>query len=234
MEGSPPDPDLVVQRYRRKALQQIEDSEKGLYRFSPTRYIGFVEHYYPNTEASESWEDSVAEIARQLTELKNNRVFQRVLSVLLQVREVEELKQVTLGDVKVWVSIDVLVGDEAGGFTIVDWKTGKAHTDDTVSAQLGVYALYVLKTYLSRVPEAEGLEKINTLFANLRVGEHKVWSLTVEDLDRTRRLIQTSADAMRDRLDNIGDNIGLIERFPQIPEGSEACKVCRFRATCER
>jgi len=158
----------------------------------------------------------------------------RVLSVLLQVREVEELRKVPLGDVPVWVSIDVLVGDEAGGFTIVDWKTGKAHTDDSVSAQLGVYALYVLKTYLPRLPEAEGLEKISTLFANLREGEHKVWTLTSADIDKTRRLIKTSSDAMRARMESVEENIARIEQFPQVPEGSEKCEWCRFRATCKR
>lgn len=234
LDGESPDPAQLVQRYRRKALQQIKDSETGLYRYSPTRHVGFIEHYYPDTPSFEPWEESVDEIARQLTELEHNRVFQRVLSVLSQVREVEELKQLQIGDVKAWVSIDVLVGDETGGFTIVDWKTGKAHTDDSVSAQLGVYALYVLKTYLPGVPESEGLGRINTLFANLRRGEHKVWSLTVDDLEKTRRLIKTSAEAMRSRLDDIPGNIASKERFPQIPEGSEACGYCRFRGTCGR
>jgi hypothetical protein len=231
--GYSPTPEQLVERFRRKALQQIEDSERGFYRFRPSKTLGFVEHYY-EIAGMESWEDSVTEICRQLSELKSNRILLRTLTVIGQVQEVEELKQIEINGVRVWVSIDALVSDTKGGLTIVDWKTGKAHTDESVSAQLSVYALYVLRTYLRHETESDGLAKIRTVFANLRSGEHKVWTVSADDLKMTRQLIASSADAMRSRLSVVETNVALKENFPKVEEGSELCGRCKFRRTCER
>ena len=62
--------------------------------------------------------------------------------------EVEELRQIQVDDIPVWVSLDALVRDGKGGFVIVDWKTGKNHTTEKVAGQLGIYALYVLDRYV--------------------------------------------------------------------------------------
>ena len=231
--GYGPNPAIVVERFLRKATQQIDDSKRGMYRFRPSKVLGFVEHYYEQ-QPDETWDESLAEIRRQLSELKNNRVLTRTVDVIGQVREVEELKQIPIEGVNAWVSIDALVGDGKGGLSIIDWKTGKHHTDEKVSAQLGVYALYVLQTYFQNEPEEVALERIRMIFANLRTSEHKVWQLQLDDLEQTRRLIRSSSEAMRSKLTSIEENSAEKHNFPMLEEGSAACSLCRFRKSCGR
>ena len=234
LAGYGPSPVTVVERFSRKAVQQIEDSKRGMYRFRPSKIVGFVEHYYDHEGQEESWDVTLTELRRQLVDLPNNRILKRTVDVIGRVREVEELKQVSIEGVDVWVSIDALVGDGRGGLSIIDWKTGKHHSDEKVSAQLGVYALYVLKSYYTAEQRAAALDKIRLVFANLRSGEHKVWRVMPDDLTQTRRLIRSSSEAMRGKLVSVEKNTARMEDFPMLPAGDKQCTRCRFKQSCAR
>ena len=147
--GQYPTPDQVLERTLRKARQQIEDSKYSRYLRNPKKYPGFIEHYYGLDGGD--WEPVLDELTRQVNGLFENPVLLRLTRVPEQICEIEELRQIHIDGIPVWVSLDVLVRDDKGGFVIVDWKTGRGHSSDKVAAQLGVYGVYVNSYYQTKL-----------------------------------------------------------------------------------
>ena len=93
--------------------------------------------------------------------------------------------------------------------------------------QLSVYALYARS-------------ELNCALSDLRVapvyllsgGKLIEHSLTQEDLDRTRALVQRSSEEMTQYLYNPIENVARIEDFPITPE-VKRCPSCNFREICE-
>lgn len=235
--GHYPPPDRVVERFLRGARRAIDESARGLYRFRPKRSPGFVDHYYGLETPDEAWQADLEEIERQIRGLFTNKVFQRLARVPGRIIEVERLEQVEVGGVPVWVSLDVLVSDGAGGYVIIDWKTGREHDAETVAAQLGVYGAYVLDRYLDQRPHTAGddhVGRIQAMYVNLRSDTFETRPIDREVLERTVRTVQDSASAMRERLEDATENIAREGDFPMVEEGSPACRWCVFRRTCGR
>ena len=67
-----------------------------------------------------------------------------------RIRQIEDLNELHLNGVKVWVKLDVLMDDGQGGLVIVDWKTGRSHVDETVNTQLGIYGVYAKRNWGSQ------------------------------------------------------------------------------------
>jgi len=235
--GSFPPPRQLIERVRWRARRTLEDSRRGLFRLNPKKFPGFVDHYYESDPGDEVWDEALSEIDRQLMGLFDNGVFLRLTEVPQRIREIEELAQVRVGDVPVWVSLDVLVDDGQGGLVIIDWKTGRRHDPDTVSAQLGVYGVYVLDSYFNQRSSGAGLhsvERIKTMYVNLRSAEHHVFKLKEADIQTAVETIRASAAQMQSRLTDVPENIADKDQFPMLPEGAPACTRCRFRRSCDR
>lgn len=235
--GSYPTPERAIERTMRQARRMIEDSERGAYRSEPKRKPGFIEHYYAETVEPQVWEQDLSEIERQVRNLFDNPVFLRLTSVSDRIVEVEELNQVTLGGVPVWVSLDVLVRSEDDSLVIIDWKTGRSHNAETVANQLGVYGAYVLDRYL-QVPIDGPLHvpagRVKSMYVNLRDGEFETRTLDEGVVEATRERIAVSAAAMRALLHDQDENIAREQDFPMLPEGDPECQRCVFRRTCGR
>lgn len=237
LNGRAASPERVVERARRRAWGMIEDSERGRYRDEPKHRPGFVEHYYGQEVTREQWEQDVEEIARQLAGLFGNPVFRRLLDVPARIREIEELQQLQVGSVPVWVSLDVLVEDGEGGFVVIDWKTGRGHDVETVAGQLSVYGAYVLQRYLDedlREVTPQALDRVKAMYVNLRSGDREVLSVDLTALTDALECIDGSASEMRALLVDEAENVARIDDFPMLPEGSAACSTCNFRGTCGR
>lgn len=235
--GHYPPPDRVVERFRRHAQRMIDDSSRGLYRIKPKRAPGFVDHYYDLGTTAEEWDAACAEIGRQIRGLFENPVFLRLTRVPGRIEEVEQLAQVLVGDVPVWVSLDVLVRDGEGGLVIIDWKTGAAHDPDTVSRQLGVYGVYVMDRYFgirATQDTKRPVGQLKTMYANLRENTFAVYGIDEAGLRTTTETILESAAAMRAQLADAAENTANEADFPMVPEGSKACAWCPFRRTCGR
>jgi len=235
--GHYPAPERVVERYERAARRTIDESQRGLYRFSPKHKPGFVDHYYALDTPSDAWEADLAEISRQIRGLFDNKVFLRLTRVPERMVEVEQLEQLHVGDVPVWVSLDVLVSDGDGGFVVIDWKTGRAHDGETVVRQLGVYGAYVVQRYLRRDPhqvDGELLDRVKVMYVNLREHSFDTRDLVVEGMQQTLQTIRTSAAGMRDLLRDVSENVADEADFPMLEEGAEACAHCPFRRSCGR
>ncbi len=236
-DGRRPHPERIVDQFRRLAHRQVRDSEVGRHRYFPKKYVGFLEHYYEEPVDPEIWSDAIDEITRQVGGLFEDPVFLRLTEVPERIREVERLEQLRVGDVPVWVSLDVLVADGRGGLVVVDWKTGAAPIAEAITSQLGIYALYVLRRYLrarGSSPTPRDLARVKTMYVNLRSGVREVRELRRDHVEQATALVRSSAEAMRARLEHVGDNLADPERFPRLPAGSAACTTCAFRRTCGR
>ena len=229
--GESPTPEQLVLRSLRRANQQIEDSKFSRYLKSPKKYPGFVEHYYG--EETTPWEPLTDELVRQVEGLFDNAVLLRLTRVSERIREVEELRQIEIKGIPVWVSLDVLVEDGQGGFVIVDWKTGRHHSSSTVSAQLGVYGVYVRSNYLSSADSLSG-PRIRAMYVNTRENTYETFVVDQEMMEAATHTIITSARAMKDKLSDESENIAEKSTFPRIQEGSEECTRCVYRRTCGR
>jgi hypothetical protein len=226
--GRRPPPRYVVDRTLEQARREIEDSARERYRENPKKYPGFAEHYYGQSVSSADWDETLGEMERQLVGFFDSAVFLRLVRVPQQIVEIEELQQVELAGVPVWVSLDVLVRDEAGGFVVIDWKTGAAHDPATVVQQLGVYAAYVRQRYMSDDGE------VRVMYANLRHGDHEVRVVTGDLVTQAVGRIEKSASAMTSLLDDAAENIANVQSFPMLEEGSSVCATCVYRRSCER
>lgn len=237
LRGSYPPPATVIARARAHAATMIRDSAAGRYLDDPKRRPGFVEHYYGESVPDEQWEADLDEIGRQIGNLFEHRIFLRLAEVPGQIDEVEELEQVTLDGVPVWVSLDVLVRDAEGRRVVIDWKTGRSHDPETVAQQLGIYGAYVASRYFGVAPEGDVSEigdRISAIYVNLREGTHEVRPIGAAVIAEAVERVRSSASAMRAALADVAQNVARREDFPMLPEGSAACARCAYRRTCGR
>ena len=237
-KGSYPPKEQVIQRAMTKAKRQIEDSQRSLFRTNPKKFPGFVEHYYRSlSEEEEDWSDTLDDLMQQLSNLFSNKVFLRLCRVPDQIVEVEDLVQIPVGDIPVWVSLDALVRDDKDGLVIIDWKTGRNHLSEQVNAQLGVYGVYALHRYCGQrisgvVPEPP--KPLKAMYVNIRHGTHTTWDLDQGAMQDAVDLIQESAGQMRGQLADKDNNIAEKEDFPLLEENSPVCLGCVYRRTCNR
>lgn len=225
--GIPPLED-AQRRVRRLAEADVEASASGAWLQRPARRVGFSEHYYAEAVDRGEWAAAVSEIERQVAVLFGNRIFRRLLAVGPRVREVEVLRRFTVDSTDVYAALDVLVDDGKGGVTIVDWKTGTAHADDEIAAQLGVYGLYV--TSQLGIPA----DQVTAMHVNLRHDTETTHRVDAAAIAAARALIATSVGAMREKLLDIPNNIADSAQYPLEAEGAAVCRRCCFRRTCGR
>lgn len=222
------DVEQAVRHARERAWDDVRGSESGAWLSRPARRVGFAEHYYREPVDAAGWEAAVAEVERQVRVLYAHRIFRRIQVVPERVREVEELRRFRVGDAEVYVALDVLVDDGRGGVVIVDWKTGEAHDDATIAAQLGVYGLYV--TQELGVP----VDRVTAMHVNLRHATETRHPVGEAELAAARAEIAETMAAMRARLTDVGRNLARAEDHPPLPPGDPRCARCNFRRICGR
>lgn len=228
MESRPLGPEKLLARTLQQARNEIQDSERGGWRQSPSRVTAFQEHYYQESVEPAAFEAQVQEIGRQVGVLADTPVYRRLVEVPTKLREVERLASMDIDGVPVWVKLDALVDDGRGGSVVIDWKTGASHERESISTQLGIYGLYCEKVF--GVPP----ERITTMHVNLRSGTQERHPVDREVLQGARAFILESAREMRALLSDARENQARIEEFPMLPEGSRSCGRCPFRRTCGR
>ena len=217
-----------------RARREISESERGANRQSPSKFTGFREHYYDEGVSQADWDETLEEIERQIRGLSECPSYKRIEALCLnegtpeKVVEIEELVKIDIDGVPVWVRLDALLMGRQGEFVVLDWKTGKAHVDDVIAAQLGVYGLYCVLHHGARE------DRIVAMHANLRSNSQAKHTINAETMAETRRLIRDSAERMLCVLKDRDKNIAEIDEFPPLPEGSARCSWCSFRRTCDR
>lgn len=222
------DVEAGVAQALRKAREDVEGSRTGRWLQRPARRTGFREHYYGEDVSDAAWEQAIAEIERQVRALYANRIFRRIAQVPDRVLEVEELRRFRVGSTEVYAALDVLMSDGQGGVVILDWKTGEAHDDDEIAAQLGVYGIYATQEL------GIASDRVKAMHVNLRYDKETVHAVGPAEIDAARTEIERSVAEMRARLKNVADNLADREDYPVVPEDDRRCRWCSFRRTCER
>ncbi len=211
-----------------RARRDIQESQEGAWRDDPKRRGAFQLHYYGLDEDPDLFPEALDTIRAQIENLLQSRIYRQMARFPARILQVEELLSIDVEGVPVWVKLDGLMRGKDGGVVVVDWKTGKSHSNTSVDRQLGVYGLYALQKWVDRP------DRIKAMHVNLREDEFRVFTMDQEQLDDTAAFILESASGMRALLQPEGDNEALEEDFPRLDEGDPRCGRCRFRRDCNR
>ena len=212
----------------RTARADIEGSSSGRWLERPAKRTGFREHYYDEPVDGADWEAAIAEIERQVRGLYANRIFRRIAQVPDRVLEVEELRRFRVGSTDVYAALDVLMSDGSGGVVILDWKTGEAHADEEIAAQLGVYGIYATQQL------GIAVDRVRAMHVNLRHGTETTHTVGPAEIEAARAEIEHSVGQMRAKLRDVATNAADPEDYPMVPEEDRRCRWCNFRRTCDR
>jgi hypothetical protein len=223
-----PDPEAAVKTAVTRARSDIEGSRTGAWLQRPAKRTGFREHYYDEPVEPAAWDAAIAEIERQVRGLYDNRIFRRIGQVPARVMEVEELRRFRVGSTEVYAALDVLMADGNGGVVIIDWKTGEAHSDHEIAAQLGVYGIYA--TQELGVPT----DRVKAMHVNLRHAVETTHVVGPTEIEAAREEIETSVGVMRAKLRDVPRNVADREDYPMVPAADGRCRWCSFRRSCAR
>lgn len=227
-QGRPMGVEEAIGHARRRAREDVDGSASGWWLGRPAKRVGFREHYYGEAVTDADWAAAVAEIERQVAALHEHRIWKRLMSVPDRILEVEELRRFRVGDGEIYVALDVLVDDGRGGVVIIDWKTGEAHSDEVIAAQLGVYGLYATQEL------GVDATRIQALHVNVRHATETKHPVGPAEIEAARETIGRTLAEMRAKLRSVPENLADVADYPPVEEGDGRCRRCSFRRTCGR
>ena len=137
---------------------------------------------------------------------------------------VEDLVSFNVGDVPVFLRMDLAFRNLDGRVVIVDWKTGRGEGKFS-EVQVAGYALYAADQGWAAP------EEIQTELAYLAIPRYVRRSVDRRKLDHLRPFVAKSAKTMRALLLDPLANLGRLEDFPMI-DRPQACRRCNFRRLC--
>jgi hypothetical protein len=137
----------------------------------------------------------------------------------------EDLVSFPVGDVEVFLRMDLAFRAADGRVVIVDWKTGRAEGRFN-EIQVAGYALYAAAQGWVGDPE-----EIVTELNYLAIPRATRRSVNAKKLDHARNFIARSARNMRALLLDPVANRGRLEDFPMI-DRPRICRRCNFRRLC--
>ena len=137
---------------------------------------------------------------------------------------VEDLVSFSVGDVPVFLRMDLAFRGRDGRVVIVDWKTGRGEGKFS-EVQVAGYALYAAEQGWAAP------EEIQTELAYLAIPRYVRRSVDRRKLDHLRAFVAKSAKNMRALLLDPPANLARLEDFPMI-DRPQACRRCNFRRLC--
>lgn len=212
-------------------LSQNDANRKGIrpwWNGKRVKFGGLVEHYYRLPLPDDVFEESIQTALQCVKNFYQSTPFRRLQSLPPEdILSVEDLLHFYVGDVKVWVKLDLAVRGKEGGVVIVDWKTGLSHQADDIALQLGIYGLFGMQLWQLPPDQISGFD------VNLRDNATRKHQIDASSLESVSTYIQDSAQAMRALLVDVEQNIATIEQF-EMTEDLNTCARCRFRRACGR
>ena len=137
----------------------------------------------------------------------------------------EDLVSFPVGDVEVFLRMDLAFRAADGRVVIVDWKTGRAEGRFN-EVQIAGYALYAAAQGWVGDPE-EILTELNYLV----IPRSRRRTVKRQQLDHARSFVARSARDMRALLIDPLANLARLEDFPMI-DRPRVCRRCNFRRLC--
>jgi hypothetical protein len=200
----------------------------GAWRESEAGSLGFrlFEHEYQVPVEQEDKRIAVNTVMRSLRSFFRSETLREAFSVG---RErwlaLEDLVSFHVGDVEVFLRMDLAFRDAEGRVVIVDWKTGRAEGRFN-EMQIAGYALYAAEQGWVDDPE-----QILTELHYLVIPRSKRRTVQAQQLDEARRFIARSARDMKALLLEPLANLARLEDFPMI-DRPRVCRRCNFRRLC--
>jgi hypothetical protein len=137
----------------------------------------------------------------------------------------EDLVSFHVGDVEVFLRMDLAYRDREGRVVIVDWKTGRGEGRFN-EVQVAGYALYATEKGWVGDPE-----EISTELSYLVIPKTVRRPVTKKMIEHARSFIARSARDMKALLLDPVQNTARIEDFPMI-DRPQICRRCNFRRLC--
>ena len=137
----------------------------------------------------------------------------------------EDLVSFHVGDVEVFLRMDLAYRDHDGRVVIVDWKTGR-NEGRFNEVQVAGYALYAAEQGWVQEPE-----EISTELNYLVIPKAVRRSVNGRKIEDARRFILKSAGNMKALLLDPLGNVARLEDFPMV-ERPSLCRRCNFRRLC--
>ena len=137
----------------------------------------------------------------------------------------EDLVSFHVGEVEVFLRMDLAYRDHDGRVVIVDWKTGR-NEGRFNEVQVAGYALYATERAWVTEPE-----QISTELSYLVIPKTVRRSVNRKAIENARSFILKSAGTMKALLLDPRDNVARLEDFPMI-DRPQLCRRCNFRRLC--
>jgi hypothetical protein len=137
----------------------------------------------------------------------------------------EDLVSFHVGEVEVFLRMDLAYRDHDGRVVIVDWKTGR-NEGRFNEVQVAGYALYASERAWVTEPE-----QISTELSYLVIPKTVRRSVNRKAIENARSFILKSAGTMKALLVDPLENLARLEDFPMI-DRPQLCRRCNFRRLC--
>ncbi len=184
------------------------------------------EHEYEIPVEQEDKRIAVNIVMRSLKHFFKSETLRRVLELG---RErwlaLENLVSFHVGEVDVFLRMDLAYRDRDGHVVIVDWKTGRKEGRFN-EVQVAGYALYATEQGWTKEPE-----QISTELDYLVIPKAVRRSVNARGIENARRFIQKSAATMKALLVDPQQNVARLEDFPMV-DRPQLCRRCNFRRLC--
>jgi DNA-directed RNA polymerase subunit RPC12/RpoP len=201
-------------------LADWRESEAGSPRFR------LFEHEYAIPVEQEDKRIAVNTVMRSLKHFFRSRTLRHALDAgRSRWLALEDLVSFHVGDVEVFLRMDLAYRDGDGRVVIVDWKTGRGEGRFN-EVQVAGYALYATEKGWVGEPE-----EISTELNYLVIPKAVRRPVTKKMVEHARSFIARSARDMRALLLDPALNLGRLEDFPMI-DRPQVCRRCNFRRLC--
>jgi hypothetical protein len=208
------------------AWRESEAGERPREDGAASRPFRLFEHEYEVPVEQEDKRLAVNTVMRSLRNFFKSETLREALAVG---RErwlaLEDLVSFHVGDVEVFLRMDLAFRAQDGRVVIVDWKTGRAEGRFN-EVQIAGYALYAAERGWVGDPE-EILTELNYLV----VPRSRRRTVKRQQLDHARSFIARSARDMKALLLDPLANLARLEDFPMI-DRPQICRRCNFRRLC--
>jgi CRISPR/Cas system-associated exonuclease Cas4 (RecB family) len=211
---------IVKSAVHERMLGDWRDSEGGSLRFR------LFEHEYAILVEREDKRIAVDVVMRSLKHFFRTETLGHALEVGRgQWLALEDLVSFHVGEVEVFLRMDLAFRGRDGRVLIVDWKTGRGEGRFN-EVQVAGYALYATERGWVGDPE-----EISTELSYLVIPKAVRRPVTRKMIEQARSFIVRSAGDMKALLFDPAGNLARLEDFPMI-DRPQVCRRCNFRRLC--
>jgi CRISPR/Cas system-associated exonuclease Cas4 (RecB family) len=185
-----------------------------------------LEHEYGIPVEQEDKRIAVNTVMRSLKNFFRTETLRRALEVgRSRWLALEDLVSFHVGDVEVFLRMDLAYRDRDGRVVIVDWKTGRGEGRFN-EVQVAGYALYATEKGWAGDPE-----EISTELSYLVIPKVVRRGVTKKMVEHARSFVARSARDMKALLLDPVANVARLEDFPMV-DRPQVCRRCNFRRLC--